>query len=62
MQLRRNIDNADTNANIARGAQHAKEMEGRGKEAHREGAVERGGRIGNGFVGCLVPVRGRKVS
>ena len=30
---------ADTNANIARGAQHAKEMEGRGKEAHREGAV-----------------------
>ena len=22
-----------------------------GEEAHREGAVERGGRIGNGFVG-----------
>ena len=38
-QLRRGGYTADTNANIARGAQHAKEMEGAGEEAHREGAV-----------------------
>ena len=51
LQLRRGGYTADTNANIARGVQHAKEMEGGKKEAHREGAVERGGGIGNGFVG-----------
>ena len=39
LQLRESGSNAGTQANIARGAQHAKEMEGRGKEAHREGAV-----------------------
>ena len=39
LQLRRGGYTADTNANIARGAQHAKEMEGREKGAHREGAV-----------------------
>ena len=46
-----NSDNAGTQANIARGAQHAREVEGGGREAHREGAVERGGVFGNGFVG-----------
>ena len=51
LQLRRGGYTADTNANIARGAQHAKEVEVGGKEAHREGAVERGGGIGNGCVG-----------
>ena len=39
LQLRRNSDNAGTQANIARGAQHAKEVEGGKKGAHREGAV-----------------------
>ena len=51
LQLLRNKDKTSTKAIIARGVQHAKEMEGGKKEAHREGAVERGGGIGNGFVG-----------
>ena len=57
LQLRRNIDNADTNANIARGAQHAKEIEGRGRR--RTGKVPWRGEEGSGtdLWVCLVPVR-----
>ena len=39
LQLRRNMNKTCTKAIIARGVQHAKEMEGGIKEAHREGAV-----------------------
>ena len=39
LQLRRDRYTAGTQANIPRGVQHAKEMEGGKKEAHREGAV-----------------------
>ena len=59
LQLRRNIDNADTNANIARGAQHAKEVEGR--EKRRTGKVPWRGEEGSGtdLWVCLVPVGGK---
>ena len=55
-------DTADTNANIARGAQHAKEMEGRGRR--RTGKVPWRGEEGSGtdLWVCLVPVGGNKVS
>ena len=49
MQLRRNGNKASTKAIIARGAQHAKEMEWGGREAHREGAVEREEGSGTGL-------------
>ena len=49
MQLRRKIGNADTQTNIARGAQHAKEMEW--GEERRTGKVPwRGEGIGSRVV------------
>ena len=56
MQLRRKSDNADTQANIARGAQHAKEMDG--GERRRTGKVPWRGEEGSGtdLWVCLVPV------
>ena len=39
LQLRSNGNKASTKAIIARGVQHAKEMEGGIEEAHRGGAV-----------------------
>ena len=56
MQLRRKIGNADTQTNIARGAQHAKKMEWRG--GRRTGKVPWGGEEGSGtdLWVCLVPV------
>ena len=39
LQLRRNKNKTCTKAIIARGVQHAKEMEGGKKEAHRGGAM-----------------------
>ena len=62
LQLRESSGNASTQTNIARGAQHAKEMEG-GKR-RRTGKVPRRGEEGSGtdLWVCLVPVGGNKVS
>ena len=62
MKLRMNSDNAGTQANIARGAQHAEEMEWRG--GRRTGKVPWRGEEGSGtgLWVCLVPVRGTRVS
>ena len=55
MQLRRNIGNAAIQTNIARGAQHAKEMEWR--EGRRTGKVPWRGKRDRericGFAWCL---------
>ena len=60
LQLRRWGYTADTNANIARGAQHAKEMEW--GEERRTGKVPwRGGEgSGTGLWVCLVPVTSKR--
>ena len=60
MQLRRNIDNADTNANIARGAQHAKEVEGRERRRTGKGPCRWEEGSGADLWVCLVPVEREK--